>query len=277
MAQDALSILTTGTTKDKLAEIRGAIIDAIRAKCVSTLIKNNNYSGDPASGSVIFDRFKDAELNNYGTARGASKGTALKNSGKVILNIDTDKEIVEEIEIKDVTLSGINGLLDRRTAYHAGRIAAFLDKEFFRIAEAAAVAVTIAPTVTAIEDKVEELISKAETLSNDWVDGMDRSDLVITCNPKGYGKVRNLIDKIPGNDGSKAEAIELFHGVRVINTVRQTADIMVQRMGSVGQLAIVNKYNAEKVPLSNSLALSIFVSEGTKAVTPDTIFKVATL
>ena len=266
MAQDALSILTTGTTKDKLAEIRGAIIDAIRAKCVSTLIKNNNYSGDPESGSVIFDRFKDAELNNYGTARTNSKGTALKNSGKVILNIDTDKEIVEEIEIKDVTLSGINGLLDRRTASHAGRIAAFLDKEFFRIAEAAAVAVTIAPTVTAIEDKVEELISKAETLSNDWVDGMDRSDLVITCNPKGYGK-----------DGSKAEAIELFHGVRVINTVRQTADIMVQRMGSVGQLAIVNKYNAEKVPLSNSLALSIFVSEGTKAVTPDTIFKVATI
>ena len=248
MAQDALSILTTGTTKDKLAEIRGAIIDAIRAKCVSTLIKNNNYSGDPESGSVIFDRFKDAELNNYGTARTNSKGTALKNSGKVILNIDTDKEIVEEIEMKDVTLSGINGLLDRRTASHAGRIAAFLDKEFFRVAEAAAVAVTITPTVTAIEDKVEELISKAETLS-----------------------------KIPGNDGSKAEAIELFHGVRVINTVRQTADIMIQRMGSVGQLAIVNKYNAEKVPLSNSLALSIFVSEGTKAVTPDTIFKVATL
>lgn len=277
MAQDALSILTTGSTKDKLAEIRGAIIDAIRAKCVSTLIKNNNYSGDPESGSVIFDRFKDAELNNYGTARTNSKGTALKNSGKVILNIDTDKEIVEEIEFKDVTLSGINGLLDRRTASHAGRIAAFLDKEFFRVAEAAAVAVTITPTVTAIEDKVEELISKAETLSNDWVDGMDRSDLVITCSPKGYGKLRNLIDKIPGNDGSKAEAIELFHGVRVINTVRQTADIMVQRMGSVGQLAIVNKYNAEKVPLSNSLALSIFVSEGTKAVTPDTIFKVATI
>ena len=80
MAQDALSILTTGATKDKLAEIRGAIIDAIRAKCVSTLIKNNDYSGDPTSGSVTFDRFKDAELNNYGTARGANKGTALKLS-----------------------------------------------------------------------------------------------------------------------------------------------------------------------------------------------------
>lgn len=277
MAQDALSILTTGATKDKLAEIRGAIIDAIRAKCVSTLIKNNDYSGDPTSGSVTFDRFKDAELNNYGTARGANKGTALKNSGKVILNIDTDKEIVEELEAKDITLSGINGLLNRRTASHAGRVAAFLDKEFFRVAEAAATAVTITPTVTAIEEKVEELIAKAETVSNDWVDGMDRSDLVITCSPKGYGKLRNLIDKIPGNDGSKAEAIELFHGVRVINTVRQTADIMIQRVGSVGQLALVNDYDAEKIPLSNAYALSLFVNTGAKAVTPDLIFKVATL
>ena len=83
MAQDALSILTTGTTKDKLAEIRGAIIDAIRAKCVSTLIKNNNYSGDPESGSVIFDRFKDAELNNYGTARTIAKVLLLKIAVKL--------------------------------------------------------------------------------------------------------------------------------------------------------------------------------------------------
>ncbi len=54
---------------------------------------------------------------------------------------------------------------------------------------------------------------------------MDRSELVITCSPKGYGSSVIVIDKIPGNDGSKAEEIELFHGVRVINTVRQTADV----------------------------------------------------
>ena len=43
--------------------------------------------------------------------------------------------------------------------------------------------------------------------------------------------------------------------------------------GAVAQPAIVNPYsNAEKIPLSNDFAVSLFYDYGTKALTPDLMF-----
>ena len=71
---DALSIYTDSNTCDKLAEIQGFVIDTIQKNAVSEKMKNNEYSGDPAAGSVEIDRFKNAQVDNYGTRRAAGAG-----------------------------------------------------------------------------------------------------------------------------------------------------------------------------------------------------------
>ena len=267
--QDALSILDSAETASKLAELDGQLIENIQKDALSSYIKNLNYSGDPTTGSVEINRFKNAESADYGTARGAGAGTALLNSGKVTINIDTDKEIVEEIANKDLKLFGIAGLADRRTANHSKRVAAALDRAFFATAEAAATEVELEDDMN-IEEAVEAVIQKAETVNNDWVDGVNREDLVLTLTPAVYGKLRNYIDKIDGGAGK--EAIEMFHGVRVYSNVRQTKGILIQFQGAVAQPVLINQYAAEKIGLSNDVAIELFYSYGTKAVMPDLIF-----
>ena len=41
--------------------------------------------------------------------------------------------------------------------------------------------------------------------------------------------------------------------------------------GAVAQPVVANEYDAEKIPLSNDIALELFFSKGTKAVMPDLI------
>ena len=133
--QDALNIYINGETKDKLAETYGQVIEAVQKGALSEQIKNKNYSGDPTTGSVEIDRFKNAEINDLGTARTGSKGENLVNSGKVVINVDTDKEIVEELAKKDVKLFGLGAMAEKRKANHIKRMIAYLDREFFACAE----------------------------------------------------------------------------------------------------------------------------------------------
>ena len=77
--QDALSIYIDDNTKDKLAETYGEVIEAVQKGAVSEQIKNKNYSGDPTTGSVEIDRFKNATVNDLGTARTNAKGDKLQN------------------------------------------------------------------------------------------------------------------------------------------------------------------------------------------------------
>lgn len=134
--QDALNIYVDSTTKDKLAETYGEVIEAVQKEAISEQIKNKNYSGDPESGTVEIDRFKNATVNNYGTARGNGKGDNLVNSGKVTVTVDTDKEIVEELERKDVKLFGLAGMAEKRKKNHIKRMVSYLDTQFFAKAEA---------------------------------------------------------------------------------------------------------------------------------------------
>lgn len=264
--QDANSIYINDTTKDKLAETYGEVIEAVQKGAISEQIKNKNYSGDPTTGSVEIDRFKNATINDLGTARTNAKGDKLKNTGKVTINVDTDKEIVEELAKKDVKLYGLDGMAQKRKANHIKRMIAYLDKEFFAKAEAEGTALTNV-TETSIEDILETLIQSVETTENDWVDGVDRDMLVLTVKPSVYGKIRNYIDKVDGTDGS----MEYFHGVRLFSNHRQTKGAICMIDGAVAQLVTTDEYDAEKIPLSNDIALELFFSKGTKAVMPDLI------
>lgn len=270
--QDALSIYTDDSTKDKLAETYGKVIEAVQKGAISEQIKNKNYSGDPTTGSVEIDRFKNATIDDLGTARTAGKGKTLKNTGKVTINVDTDKEIVEEIAKKDIKLYGIDGMAERRKGNHIKRMIAYLDTEFFAKAVSEGTELRNV-TETRIEDILEALIQKVETTQNDWVDGVDRDMLDLTLVPRVYGKLRNYIDRIDGSNGTE----EYFHGVRVYSNHRQTKDAICMINGAVAQLVTTDQYEAEKIPLSNDIALELFFSKGTKAVMPDLIQYISTV
>lgn len=271
--QDALNIfLTDGVTRDKLAELYNGVIDGVQAKSISEIIKNKNYSGDASSGSVEIKRFVNATVNTLGTARTAGAGVSIENQS-VVINVDTHKEIVEEISTRDVELFGIPDILRRRQVNHIMRFSADLDNAFFTVVEASATEFT--PVGTTIDAKLEDLIQHLQTIQTDFVDGVDREMLVVTATPRAFGLLRNYIDTIYGSGMTvKENEIQMFHNVRIYSNFRQTADLVCMIDGAVAQLVNSNVYQPERIPLSNSMAVSLFYSRGTKAVMSDLIFKI---
>lgn len=272
---DARSILINDTDKDKLAETYAGVIEAIQKEAVSEQIKNKNYSGEPESGTVEIDRFKNAQIDDLGTARTSQKGKLIKNTGKVTVSVDTDKEIVEEISKKDIKLYGIPGMAERRKQNHIKKMAAYLDKEFFAKAEAEGTAITIPSTITGLDDKLELLIQSIETTVNDWVDGVDRDMIVMSVTPKIYGALKNFINKTTNSLTGFDE--NYFNHVRIYSNHRQTKDAICMIDGALAQLVTTDQYDVEKIPLSNDFALELFFSKGTKAVMPDLVKFVETL
>ena len=261
--------------KDLLAERYDALIENIQTQAISMQIKNQNLSGDPRAGSVEVSRFANATANAYGTAREAGKGQKLINSGKVTVNIDQDKEIVTEIERKDARFKGLPELIAQRTRNHTQVMAVDLDNAFFATAEAAATDVDVTG-LTKASEKVDKVIEKITNTKNAWVNGVDRSEVEITVTSAIYDALLREHDFSPINETTvQAGRLGRFHGATIRENIRQTADILGQRIESVAQPVVIDEYtDPERIPLSNAYATSLFYSYGTKAVTPDLIFKV---
>lgn len=274
----SLNILGEAEGKEYLSELYGKVIEGVQKALVSAPMKNTELSGDPVSGSVEAKRFANATPKEYGTARAAGKGDAVK-AKPVTVAIDTDREIVEELEEKDVRLYGVDGVLDRRSANHILRMAAELDREFFTTAAGAAGALNLSE-YTDIAEQLEAIIQECETTQNDFVDGVPRSMMHLVLSPKYYGKIRNDLDKQAGNANvdTAAEEFNIWHGVRAYSCVHLPVgcDYLLLVTGAVAQPVMANQYEAEKIPLSEAWGVELFYHYGTKVVTPDLIFKPGT-
>jgi len=268
----SLSILMDPAGKDLLQELYGQVIENVEKGTISSILKNRDLSGLPTSGSVEVKRFANATSLSYGTARAAGKGEFMK-AKPVVVQIDRDREIVEEIEEKDTLLYGIDGLLTRRSQNHAKSLIRELERSFFT--EAVAGGTAVVPTATDANEIIEDLIQVIETTHNDYVDGVDRDMISIVMSTAMYGKMRNFLDVGVGNAHiqTNVESIAAFHGVRVFSSVYLPAGIDAIAMvdGSVAQPVLPRTYQPEKIPLSNAYAVSLFYSYGVKAVTPDLI------
>lgn len=271
----ALNILTQDEGKEYLSELYGKVIEGVQKALVSTGMKNMDLSGDPVSGSVEAKRFVNATSKDYGTARAAGKGDAVK-AQPVTVSLNVDKEIVEELEQKDVRLYGVDGVLDRRSANHILRMAAELDNSFFAAAAGAASALNLTGYAN-VADELEAIIQECETTQNDFVDGVPRSMMNLVLAPKYYGKIRNDIDRVThnANVNTAAEEINVWHGVRVYSCTHLPAgcEYLLLVDGAVAQPVMADQYVAEKIQLSNAYGVSLFYHYGTKVVTPDLIFK----
>lgn len=261
--------------KDLLAERYDALIENIQTEALSMQLKNNNLSGDPRAGSVEVSRFANAEAKNYGTARAAGAGQKLINSGKVTVNINVDKEIVTEIERKDIRFKGLADLVGQRTRNHAQVMAVDLDTAFFAAAEAAATSVDVTG-LTKASEKVDKVIKSITNVKNAYVNGVNREDVRITVSSDIYDALLREHDFSPINETTvQAGRLGRYHGAYIYENIRQTADILGQRVESVAQPVVMDEYtDPERIPLTNAYATSLFYSYGTKAVTPDLIFKV---
>lgn len=270
----ALNILTQEGGKEYLSELYGRVIENVQKALISAGLKNTDLSGDPTSGSVEAKRFVNATSQQYGTARAAGKGDAVK-AKPVTVVIDTDREIVEEIEEKDTRLYGVDGLLDRRATNHVLRMVAELDTAFFKKAAEAAVEVEVDMTAP-VEDILEAIIQECENTQNDFVDGVPRSMMHLSLSSAFYGKVRNNLDKQSrANVDTTTEEFYTWHGVETASNIHlpDGCDILLQVKGAIAQPVIPNQYVAEKIPLSNAYGVELFYNYGTVAVTPDLIFK----
>ncbi len=265
-------MLLASAGKEYLSELYGKVIENVNKQLVSARMKNTDLSGNPEAGSVEAKRFVNASSKEYGTARANGKGDSVK-AKPVTVAINNDKEIVEELEQKDVSLYGVEGIMGKRANNHVQRMAAELDTAFF--AEAYAEGTKLTPTATEPLEIVEEVIQECENTKNDFVDGVPREMMNLVCSTAYYGKIRSALDKVNrANVDSSEEEFKVYHGVKAFSSVHlpDNVDFMVLVDGAVAQPVMSEEYTAEKIPLSNAYGVELFYHYGTKAVTPDLIF-----
>ena len=267
----SLNILLDTSGKDLLAEQYGAVIANVQKNCISQLIKNTALSGTPGAGTYEAKRFVNKSAQNYGTARSAAHGQYVE-AQPVVVQVNQNKEIVVEVEDKDVLLYGVDALVEREAASAQKAMVRALERAFFTEAVSAGSAATI--TALTIEGQMEQLIQAVETVENDFVDGVERDDIVVVCNPATYGQLRTYFDKVEAGNGT-AESFGRFHGVRVFSSVYlpDSVDAIAMMEGAIAQPVLPKIYGAERIPLSDAVAFGLFFYYGTKAVAADLIFK----
>ena len=274
----SLNILLDPTGKAYLAELYGRVIENVEKKTISSILKNRDLSGDPQSGTVEATRYQNAAVKEYKTARTATKGDSVSVK-QVTIPLDQNKEIVEELEDKDIRLYGVDGVLERRALNHIASMVKSLERAFFLTAATAA-SVEFAPSsgTNTIGENLEELIVALEKTQNSYVDGVERGLMALVLNTDTYSLARNYLDITVNNANvnTAAEAFGLFHGVRVYSSVYlpvgTKAILLVE--GAVAQPVTPKggkTYIAEKIPLSNAFGVELFFNYGTKSVADDLI------
>ena len=276
---NAISLINSGTLEPELKELYGYVIENVQKNTLSSALKSQAYTGNPATGSVEFRRFKNSTSKNYGTARNASKGDAIATT-PITVNLDQHKEIVEECAKFDLDTFGVGGIMARRVDDHIRTMTSDLDVAFFAAAFApgGGNAFTPGTGVTDLAEILEAYIQKLETVKNEYVRGVNRNQMVMVCSPKFYGKIRNLLDSKPNGSDTASENFGMFHGVRIYSSVNiptgQNAVLMID--GAIAQPVVIYPYTEpEKIPLSNDFAVSLFYDYGTTVLTPDLVFTYA--
>lgn len=267
----SLAVLLSTSGNDYLKETYGKVIENIQKKTISAKIKNTNLSGSPDGGSVEAKRFENRNSQAYGTARSGGAGQKVKAT-PVTVSINVDRELITEIEEKDVKLYGVDAFVEKQSAMDQKSMERELERAFFTEAKTAGTQVTLGSGNTPEED-LEELIQAVETVQNDFVDGVERDMISVACVPAFFGKIRTYLDKVTDGGANGAE-VGMYHGVKVYSSTYLPAGVtkaIAQADGSVAQPVLPTVKPAERIPLSNAIATGLFYSYGTKAVAPDLI------
>lgn len=273
MAIQSLNVLLDPTGKMLLAEISKGMVENYQGNAISTQLKNVELSGNPDAGTVKARRFQNATSQAYGTARAAGKGQSIKGKD-VTIDIDQDREFVEELEEKDVNLLGVIQTVTQRAQNHRTQLVAELDTAFFLEGQTSGTAYTAPSGVTAVADILEDAALTLESMKTPYVDGIPRTLMNFVLSPAYYSQVRTYLDTV-SNTGITTQNEEFveFHGVRVYKSLNLPTGVNFELMvkGAIAQPVMMNQYQAERVPMSDAMAVEMFYYYGTKAVTPELI------
>ena len=271
--QSSLNIAdyTDQTTLDNLAETLDGVIENSQTSAVSEVLKNKEGSGEPESGSVEYKRFVNATLNAKGTARTAGKGSKVI-AKPIIVNLDDDKEIIEELQIKDVKLYGIDGMAEKRKSNFSKRVIAYLDRKFFSTAVSAGTKFTRG-SLTGAKDIIDAMIVQAKETSSDFIDGIDAEDLALVVNGTYRKALKNELDELPNGTAPSNGRIGVYDSVETYESNRLPSGVnaIVMLKGSVALPYFLSEYAAEKVPFDDAIALETFLYNGSKALVEEAI------
>ena len=274
---DALSVELLEGGKEKLAESYGKVIENIATGTLSSVFANKELSGDVTTGTVEAKRFCNVTGNAYGTARTGGKAQTIK-AKPVVIQIDDNKEYIEEVEEKDLRMYGVDGLIAKRTANHEMMIQIDNDTAFFQAMYAEGAQHT--ETGTTAGEKLESAIGAVEGTKNEYVNGVPRQMIKVVMTPAKYGTIRNYLDTNTNNANVNTGVGEMgqFHGVDVFSSVNLPAgvDYVVFVDGAVAQPKSPSIYDPARIGLSDAIAFGMFIYKGTKAVMPDLIKYVGT-
>lgn len=271
--QAALNIAdyTDQSTMDNLAEVLDGVIENIQVGAVSEALKNKQGSGDPEGGSVEYKRFVNATLEDKGTARAAGKGAKVI-AKPIIVNLDDDKEIIEELQLKDVKLYGIDGMAEKRKANFAKRVIAYLDRKFFTEAKASGTKFTRG-ALTDAKEIIDAMIVQAKETQSDFIDGIDAEDLALVVNGTYRKALKNELDKLPNGTAPSNGAIGVYDSVITYESNRMPAGVncFVMLKESIAEPNYLSEYGAEKVPFDDAIALETFLYSGVETLVPEAI------
>lgn len=127
-----------------------------------------------------------------------------------------------------------------------------------------------------MQDTIDDLLERARTLQNDFIDGIESDLLVIVVDSKYRKGMKKILDELPNGTDPKEQAIGMYDSVRVYESNRMPKGVrcVVMMDGAIAQPYYVSEYSAEKVPFDDAVALEDFLFKGTKALMEDTIFYV---
>jgi len=272
-------VISDGVTKDDLLLQYGKIQDVIAAKFVYRDLVNTNYLNDPIKGGTVkVRRMKTAISQPYGTARGVGEANTLQNNYSKV-EIDTDRELAEELSAKDIKLwqeEGALAILEGRREIFGLSMGVELEKAYFTKLQQTAVANSLLDVSEAsdIQDKLSLLIEHLESIENDNVHNVDRSMMVLTVAPKWFDALEKVVttfnNPITGRTDAKA-----FRGVEIRPAVRQGFDAIVQVVGSLAQPVVMDEFSIDKPDFSNDKYAYMSYYYGTGAVMSDLVFACA--
>lgn len=274
---NAHNIFINESDKAKLQHSIAGVIDNYEKKTLSYLLKNQ--TGRPeGSASMAFKRFANAVSKAYGTARTAGKGDNLVVP-EVIVNLDQKKEIIEEMNKFDLVTFGVAGIVEKRQGNFRASLTRALEKDFFK---AALVGGTLKGGIstTNIEDVIEGKIQALETVSNNFVDGVERDQMALVLKPAIFGVLKNKLNDIANTEFVRVEGetIKAFNGVATFSSTYLPANVdgVLMVRGQIGQPLYVDEYGLDKLPLSNEWAIELFYDYGVKVLASDIVFTFVT-
>lgn len=288
---NAISIFEDAeNTQAKLNEMQAGIVENLQKSGNSFKFKSQNANLDEKAGSYVFKRFVNSEEKDYGTARTAGKGDKIQ-APEIPVNLDKDKEIVEEVTKKDAERFGLDAsvinLLNKRKTNHQSTLKRNIEKDFWTEAYLGALCgdelkmkgkivagISSGANAETIDSQLESAIIPLEKTENKFVNGVDRDFIGGVLDPNVYSKLKTRLNTLH-NINFSVEDKELtgINGVVMFseNYLPKKVDYIIMAKESVAQPVIIDEYNCEKIPLSNDFAVELFSSRGTKTLAGDLI------